>query len=135
VPDVLKAAAPRLPIWRPAVADPPLAHAELVNAEALLDLPHEAARVVAEQTAGRRQQEPGGTGPTLLRAVAEDQPAQFFDIRHIGVGNEADDRPLHGTADLDAGFHCQAAADRQRVDRRIVEQALEGQDAALDFEF
>ena len=65
--------------------------------------------------------------------MAEDQPA-FFDIRHIGVGDQPDDRPLHRPGDLDAGFHRQPAAYRQRVDRRIVEQTLEGQDAALDLE-
>ncbi len=94
----------------------------------------QAAGIVAEQPAGRAQQQARIARAHLLGAVTQDQPGEFFGIGQGRFGNQFDDRALGRAADLDAGFNGQAFAQGAHVERRIVGQALEVQDAAFQFE-
>src|SRR6185369_7551493 len=113
------------------IADLALAHAEFVDAETLLDLRDDAARVAAEDAACRRQQRRRITGAHLFGTVAEDEPGELFRIGQLGVGDELDDRPLRAAADLDASLDGETLAHGADIERRVVGQALESERAAL----
>ena len=92
------------------------------------------AGVVAEQAAGGAEQHRRIAGAHLLRAVAEYQPGEFFGVRQFRVGNQPDNRAASVAADLDAGFDGQPLAHGADIEGRVVEQALEAEDAAFDLQ-
>ena len=72
--------------------------------------------------------------PVVFAGPAEQQPAQLVDVRHVGLGEQADARIERRAGDHDADPHVEVRPGRLDVEARVLDRPDEGEHAAVDAE-
>ena len=101
---------------------------------AVRDLRRDRLAALAQQRRGRRGQRRQVRAARAVEPLAGQQPRQLLAVGHRRIRHEPHARHAHGAVHLDARFDGEVLAQRDDVERRIVDGPVEDEAAAVDVE-